>query len=66
MVNKVRECNGKEIILNIKTPQHIAELKEQLNSIDNINNRFVMNQNNKNKECKLFSKIKKVIKDFLK
>ncbi|MGG3987330.1 hypothetical protein [Bacillus smithii] len=59
MVNEIKQNKNKDVVLHIKTPEDIKELKEQLNSIENVNGRFVMQ--NYNKQI-FFTKIKTFFK----
>jgi hypothetical protein len=61
MVNQVMEKKNKNIRMTIKTPKDIQELKEQLNSLTERNNRFVMTNETKNKKG-FFANIKTFFK----
>jgi len=59
MVNEIKQNKNKDVMLHIKTPEDIKELKEQLNRIENVNGRFVMQNYNKQT---FFTKIKTFFK----
>lgn len=59
MVNEFKEVKHKDITRNISTPKDIQELKKQLNQIEEVNNRFVINNTNQNNK-NIFQKVRSI------
>lgn len=62
MVNETKSVGKRNIIRTIKTPEDIEELKEQLNSLHNVNNNIVVMPDEEKKPKGFFKKIKTFIK----
>ena len=61
MVNETEKAGKRNIIKTISTPQDIEELKEQIGSLTEINNNFIITSTTPKKKS-WFSNIKTVLK----
>lgn len=58
MVNEVNRVKNRNILISIKTPEDINELKSQLNKINNVNGSFIVDNSILENKVGLFSKVK--------
>ena len=58
MVNEVNSVKNRNILISIKTPEDINELKSQLNKLNESNGVFIVNNSITEKKTDLFSKVK--------